>query len=57
MLTKLKDPVALKTYKGKAWAVALIDNGSQCDMQWVTFLHNSGQCWTFFDNEVSRESL
>ncbi len=47
MLTQLQTPIPLKTPKGKAWAVAIIDYGPQWDLQWVTFIHATGECWTW----------
>lgn len=56
MITQLQPPIPLKTPKGKAWAVALIDYGPQWDLQWVTFIHNTGECWTFRNSEIRQES-
>ncbi len=55
MLTKLKTPIPLETSKGRAWAVAVIEYGAEWDTQWVTFLHNTGERWTFSSNEVWQE--
>ena len=55
MLTQLQTPIPLKTPKGKAWAVAIIDYGSQWDLQWVTFIHETGECWTFRNPEIRQE--
>ena len=55
MLTQLQTPIPLKTPKGKAWAVAIIDYGPQWNLQWVTFIHETGECWTFQNQEVRRE--
>lgn len=56
MLTQLQTPIPLKTPKGKAWAVAIIDYGPQWDLQWVTFIHETGECWTFRNPEIRQES-
>jgi hypothetical protein len=52
MLTQLQTPIPLDTPKGAAWAVAIIDYGPQWDLQWVTFLKESGECWTFQNSEI-----
>jgi hypothetical protein len=52
MLTQLQTPIPLETPKGKAWAVAIIDYGPQWDLQWVTFIHGTGECWTFRNSEI-----
>ena len=52
MITQLTQPIPLETPKGKAWAVAMIDYGPQWDLQWVTFVHDTGECWTFRNPEV-----
>lgn len=55
MLTQLQTPIPLKTPKGKAWAVAIIDYGPQWDLQWVTFIHATGECWTFRNRDIRQE--
>lgn len=37
----------VKTPKGNALAHFLIDNGPENDLQWVCFLDDSGECWTY----------
>jgi hypothetical protein len=55
MLTQLQTPIPLGTPKGKAWAVAIIDYGPQWDLLWVTFVHTSGECWTFNNKDIRQE--
>lgn len=55
MLTQLQTPIPLTTPKGKAWAVAIIDYGPQWDLQWVTFIHATGECWTFRNSQIRQE--
>ena len=55
MLTQLNMPIPLQTPKGKAWAVAIIDYGPQWDLQWVTFVHATGECWTFRNDQIRQE--
>lgn len=56
MLTQLQTPIPLQTPKGKAWAVAIIDYGPQWDLQWVTFVHATGECWTFRNRDIRQEA-
>lgn len=56
MFLQLNPPIPLVTPKGKAWAVALIDYGPQWDLQWITFLHEGGECWTFLNRDIRQES-
>lgn len=55
MITQLQTPIPLITPKGKAWAVALIDYGPQWDLQWVTFIHATGECWTFRNSQIRQD--
>ena len=55
MISQLQQPIPLETPKGKAWAVAIIDYGPHWDLLWVTFLHESGECWTFNNSEIRQE--
>jgi len=55
MLTQLQTPIPLQTPKGKAWAVAIVDYGPQWDFLWVTFVHDTGECWTFRNPEIRQD--
>ncbi len=55
MLTQLQTPIPLQTPKGKAWAIAIIDYGPHWDLLWVTFVHATGECWTFNNQEIRQE--
>lgn len=55
MLTQLQTPLPLSTPKGKAWAVAIIDYGPHWDLLWVTFVHATGECWTFSNKDIRQE--
>jgi len=55
MMTQLQPPIPLMTPKGKAWAIGIIDYGPQWDLQWVTFIHETGECWTFRNSQVRQE--
>lgn len=56
MLTQLQTPIPLITPKGKAWAVAIIDYGPHWNLQWVTFIRDTGECWTFCNSEIRQEA-
>lgn len=56
MFLQLNPPIPLETPKGKAWAVALIDYGPQWDLQWITFIHGTGECWTFLNRDIRQEA-
>ncbi len=55
MITQLNPPLPLTTPKGRAWAVALIDYGPQWDLQWITFVRETGECWTFRNSQIRQE--
>ena len=56
MLTQLNPPIPVKTPKGKAWAVAIIDYGPQWNLCWVTFIEQTGECWTFANHNIRQEA-
>lgn len=56
MFLQLNPPIPLITPKGKAWAVGMIDYGPHWDLQWVTFIHDSGECWTFLNRDIRQEA-
>jgi hypothetical protein len=55
MLTQLPNPIPLITPKGKAYAVAIIDYGPQWDLLWVTFIHDTGECWTYHNKDIRQD--
>lgn len=56
MIIQLQHPIALETPRGKAWAVARIEENHQPEESlWVTYLEESGECWTFAQPEVRAE--
>lgn len=55
MFMQLNPPIPLVTPKGKAWAIGMIDYGPQWDLQWITFLHENGECWTFDNRQIRQE--
>ncbi|MAR56313.1 MAG: hypothetical protein CMM93_03940 [Rickettsiales bacterium] len=56
MLLQLNPPLLIETPKGRAWAVAMIDYGPQWDLQWVTFVNDTGECWTFRNSQIRQGS-
>lgn len=56
MFLQLNPPMPLETPKGKAWAVAMIDYGPHWDLQWITFVQDTGECWTFLNRDVRQEA-
>jgi hypothetical protein len=52
MMLQLEPHIPVNTPKGSAWAIALIDNGVQWDLQWVTFIKETGECWTFRNQDI-----
>jgi hypothetical protein len=51
-MIQLDPPIPLTTTKGKGWAYFLIDRSQEHDLEWVVFLDDSGECWTFCNSEV-----
>lgn len=47
MITQLNPAIPVDTPKGSALAHFLIDYGTEHDLQWVVFLDESGECWTY----------
>lgn len=52
MLIQLNPSVPLESPKGKCNAFFLIDLGEEHSLMWVTFLEESGECWTFRNEEI-----
>lgn len=46
------DPLPLETPKGKGMAHFLIDYGSEISLIWVTFIDETGECWSFRNEEI-----
>jgi hypothetical protein len=51
-LIQLNPPIPLKTPKGKGWAYFLIDRSQEHNLEWVVFLDDNGECWTFSNTEI-----
>ncbi len=52
MMLQLDPPIPLTTPKGKGWAVITIDYSQEHDLIWVVFLDESGECWSFRNQDV-----
>lgn len=50
--SQLQSPIPILTPKGKALAIGIIDYGPDWDLQWVTFIQETGECWTFVNSEI-----
>jgi len=49
---RLDPPIPLDTPKGKAWAHFVIDPSQEHHLQWVCFMDETGECWTFQNPEI-----
>lgn len=52
MILQLNPPLPLITPKGKGWAHFLIDYGQEHDLFWVVFQDETGECWTWLNNNI-----
>jgi hypothetical protein len=46
----------MSTPKGDGWAFFMIERSQEHHIEWVVFLDNSGQCWTFQNPEVRMQN-
>jgi hypothetical protein len=51
-MIQLNPPIPLSTPKGNGWAFFPIDRSQEHDLEWVTFLDETGECWTFNNSEI-----
>jgi len=51
-LLQLNPAIPLDTPKGKAWAYFLIDRSQEHDLEWVCFIDETRECWTFSNRDV-----
>ena len=54
-MTILPEMLPMTTPKGRAWAWAVIDRGDHSDLQWVCWVRETGECWTFRNPQVRLE--
>lgn len=52
MILQLNPPLWLDTPKGQALAHFMIDRGIDCDIEWVCFQQETGECWTWLNPDV-----
>jgi len=55
-MIQLNPPIPLNTPKGKGWAYFLIDRSQEHNLEWVVFLDDTGECWTFSNTEIRIQS-
>lgn len=51
-IIRIDPPLPLETPKGTAWAHFLINYGGEHHLLWVTFIDDTGECWTFENPDV-----
>ena len=51
-MTQLNPPIPVTTPKGDGYAHFLIDYSAEYDLNWVVFLNDSGECWTFNNRAI-----
>lgn len=52
MILQLNEPLWFNTPKGEAVAHFLIDRGFEHDLEWVCFVTETGECWTFSNQDI-----
>ena len=52
MILQLNPPIPMTTPKGKGFAHLVIDYSQDHNIQWVVFIDDTGECWTFQNPEV-----
>jgi len=55
MIIRIDPPLPLETPKGKGMAHFLIDYGIEHDLMWVCFINQTGECWTWRNNDIKLE--
>jgi len=51
-IIQLNPPIPLDTPKGKGWAHLVVDRSQEHYLEWVVFIDETGECWTFQNTEV-----
>lgn len=51
-LTRIDPPLPLVTPKGSGQAHFLIDRSQEHHLEWVVFIDETGECWTFQNPDV-----
>lgn len=52
MIHEIKNLIWLETPKGQGIAKFLIDYGIESSLQWVVFINDTGECWTFTNEDI-----
>jgi hypothetical protein len=52
MIKQLNPTIPVETPKGSGMAHFLIDYGQEQDLQWVTFIDETGECWVFNNPDI-----
>lgn len=52
MMIQLQPPIPLETPRGSGLAHLVIDYGPEFSLLWSVFLDDSGECWTFTNEDV-----
>lgn len=56
MILQLNPLIPLETPRGKAMAHFLINSGDEHHLQWVCFIDETGECWTYINPEIRLQS-
>ena len=51
-MLQLDPPIPLDTPRGPGLAHIVLDYGIDHDLQWVVFIRDTGECWTFRNSDV-----
>lgn len=52
MLIQLDPPIPVNTPKGEALCHGWRDYGVDFDLQWICFIEETGECWTFRNQDI-----
>jgi len=52
LMLQLDPPIPLDTPRGPGLAHIVLDYGIDHDLQWVVFIRDTGECWTFRNSDV-----
>ena len=51
-MIQLNPLIPVVTPKGRGWAHFIIDRSQEHDLEWVVFIDNSAECWTFRNKDI-----
>ena len=52
MIHELQQALWVDSPKGLALVKFLIDRGLDADLEWVTIINETGECWTFSNEDI-----